>query len=130
MKFQYTQLDLKANNMIIEAEMALKEHLKFITDDLGRKNGVQYDPDTIRVTFNKTMITNELETVSMIIQSDNLVPERILLAAHPLVDDIDQAYKDLLDQRQEKLKQQRSMLPAYGKLTDPNADPNNDNAQQ
>jgi hypothetical protein len=70
------------------------------------------------------MITNDAETVNMIIQSDNLVPERILLAAHPLVDDTDQAYKDLLAQRQEKIKLQRQMMPDYGTL--PNDDGDDD----
>jgi len=124
LKFQYTLLDLKANNMIVEAELAIKEHLRFISEELTRKTGVGGDPEAIRVSFNKTMITNDAETVNMIIQSDNLVPERILLAAHPLVDDTDQAYKDLLAQRQEKIKLQRQMMPDYGTL--PNDDGDDD----
>ena len=118
LKFQYTLLDLKANNLIIEAELALKEHLRFVTEEINRKNGTQYDVERVRVTFNKSMITNEMETVTMIVQSDNLVPERTLLAAHPLVDDVDQAYKDLLAQRADKLQQQREQFGAFGNLPD------------
>ncbi|MDD4095306.1 MAG: phage portal protein [Oscillospiraceae bacterium] len=107
LKFQYTLLDLKANNMIIEAETALKEHLTFLTEEINKAEKKQYDPEEIRVTFNKSPITNDAELVQMIIDSDNLVPERILLAAHPLIHDADQAYKDMMEQRKERIEDQR-----------------------
>jgi predicted AlkP superfamily pyrophosphatase or phosphodiesterase len=50
----------------------------------------------------------------MIAQSDNIVPERMLLAAHPLVDDIDEAYKQLLEQRQQRIEQQQAFMSDYG----------------
>lgn len=114
LKFQYTLLDLKANNMIIEAETALKDHLTFLTGEINKRDGKKYDPEMIRVTFNKSQITNDAETVRMIMNSDNLVPERILLAAHPLVTDVDQAYKDLLEQRKQKLEEQRAQFGEFG----------------
>jgi len=114
LKFQYTLLDLKANNMIIEAETALKDHLAFITGEINKRDSKKYDPEMVRVTFNKSQITNDAETVQMIMNSDNLVPERILLAAHPLVSDPDQAYKDLLEQRKQKLEEQRQQFGDFG----------------
>lgn len=114
LKFQYTLLDLKANNMIIEAETALKDHLTFLTREINKRDGKKYDPEMIRVSFNKSQITNDAEIVKMIVDSDNLVPERILLAAHPLVTDVDQAYKDLLEQRKQKLEEQRSAFGEFG----------------
>jgi SPP1 family phage portal protein len=107
LKFQYTLLDLKVNNMIIEAETALKEHLTFLAGEINKAEKKQYDPEKIRVTFNKSPITNDAELVQMIIDSDNLVPESILLAAHPLIHDADQAYKDLMEQRKERIEEQR-----------------------
>ena len=119
LKFQYTLLDLKANNMIIEAETALKDHLTFITGEINKRDGKQYDPERIRVSFNKSQITNDSELMQMIVDSDNLVPERILLAAHPLVTDVDQAYKDLLEQRKQKLEEQRAQFGEFGGQENP-----------
>lgn len=116
LEFQYSLLDLKADLLITEAKLALTDHFWFVTEDLNRRNRTAYDSTLVNISFNKSRITNRLETVQMIVQSDNLVPERLLLQAHPLVDDADQAYKDLLEQRTQKLKEQRAMMPTYGKL--------------
>lgn len=114
LKFQYTLLDLKADNLIIQAENALVEHFGFVTEEINRKTKTKYDPELVQVSFNKAPITNDLETVQMIAQSDNIVPERMLLAAHPLVDDIDEAYKQLLEQRQQRIEQQQAFMSDYG----------------
>ena len=118
LEFQYSLLDLKSNLMITEAKLALVGHFWFVTEDINRREKTAYDSETVHVTFNKSRITNRLETVQMIAQSDNLVPERLLLQAHPLVDDADQAYKDLLEQRKQKIKEQREAMPDYGKLNE------------
>lgn len=114
LEFQYSLLDLKANNMITEAELVLNDHFWFITQDINRQNSKNYDPEEVAIQFNKSKITNNLETVTMITQSDNIVPEKLLLQAHPLVKDADQAYKDLLEQRKEKMAQQREEFGNFG----------------
>ena len=109
LKFKYTQLDLKANPLILKLKKALKELFWFITEDINRKQGAKYDSSKITVTVNKTMITNDLETVQMIMQSRDLVPDKILLAAHPLVDDANQAMKDM-EEQQAKSDARRSQM--------------------
>jgi SPP1 family phage portal protein len=99
LKFKYTQLDLKANPLILKLKLALKDLFWFFTDDLNRRNGAAFDSTKIVVTINKTMIVNDTEQVQMIMQSRGLVPDNILLAAHPLVDDANQAEKDLEKQQ-------------------------------
>jgi SPP1 family phage portal protein len=118
LEFQYSLLDLKADLMITEAALALENHYWFVTEDINRQEKTKYSCDLVSVTFNKSRITNRLETVTMIMQSENFVPERILLQAHPLVEDADQAYKDLLEQRKRKLKEQREQFGSFGS-TDP-----------
>ncbi len=66
---------------------------------MNRRQGTQYDSSKIVVTINKTMITNDAETVNMIMQSRGLVPDKMLLAHHPLVDDAEQAEKELEEQQ-------------------------------
>lgn len=102
LKFKYTQLDLKANPLVLKLKKALKELFWFITEDINSKMGTQFDSSKITVTVNKTMITNDNETVQMIMQSRGLVPDKILLAAHPLVDDVNEAMKQLEEQQQKQ----------------------------
>ena len=50
------------------------------------------------------MIVNDAETVDIIQKSQGLVPDKMLLAKHPSVDDVAQAYEELQKQREEKAK--------------------------
>lgn len=110
LKFKYTQLDLKANPLILKLKKALKDLFWFITDDLNRRQGTNYDSSKIVVTINKTMIVNDAETVNMIMQSRGLVPDNILLAHHPLVDDAEQAQRDLKKQQAEQDKRRKELF--------------------
>ena len=83
----------------MKLKKALKDLFWFLTDDMNRKQGTQYDSSKIVVTINKTMIVNDAETVQMIMQSRGLVPDKMLLAHHPLVDDAEQAEKDMQKQQ-------------------------------
>ncbi|MEA5060667.1 MAG: phage portal protein [Candidatus Pelethousia sp.] len=114
LKFQYTLLDLKADGLIGELQPALQEHFWFVTEELNRKNGTDYDAAAIEVAINKSMITNDTELVNMIGASVDLVPERILLAAHPLVIDPDAAMKEMEEQRKRKAKEAQAAFGQYG----------------
>jgi SPP1 family phage portal protein len=109
LKFKYTQLDLKANPLILKLKKALKDLFWFITVDINLKNNASYDSKKIVVAINKSMITNDLETVNMINASKGLVPDNLLLAAHPLVEDANQAAIDLKAQ-QDDLDKRRAKL--------------------
>lgn len=108
--FHYEPLDEKANKMILKLKKALKELLWYFTDDINRKNGTDYDSTTVNISINKSRITNELALVQEIMQSRGLVPDNILLAAHPLVDDVQQAMADLEAQQKKQAKQQAAMF--------------------
>jgi len=112
LKFQYTLLDLKANALIAQMRMALESHFWFVTQEINRQTGANYDPAAIEVSFNKSMITNDVETVNMINASADLVPERILMAAHPLVDDPDKAMREMKKQRKRKAEEARKAMTA------------------
>lgn len=108
--FHYEPLDEKANKVILKLKKALKDFFWFITQDINSKNVTQYDSSAITVTINKSRITNDLALVQMIMQSRGLVPDKILLAAHPLVDDADQAYQELQAQQAEQAQRQAAMF--------------------
>lgn len=119
LEFQYSLLDLKANNMIAEAELALTDHFWFVTEDINRQSGSAYDSEKVSIQFNKSRVTNNLEVVQMITQSADLLPDKLLLQAHPLVKDADQAYKDLLSERVESQKRQRMIFGNFGEPVEP-----------
>ena len=122
LKFQYTLLDLKANRLISHMKMALETHFWFVTQDINKTSGTQYDPGTIDVIFNKSMITNDVETVNMIAASTDIVPERLLMAAHPLVDDVDKAMAEMEKQRKRKAAEALNLMGSYGLPEDKPAD--------
>lgn len=114
LKFQYTLLDLKAENMIAEMRAALNTHFWFVTQEINRTQGTDYDASLVDVSFNKSLIVNDTDTVAIITQSTDIVPERILLAHHPFVTDPDAAMEEMAAQRKRKLKEQRTLMGAYG----------------
>ena len=63
------------------------------------------------------MIANDMETVQIIMQSRGLVPDNLLLAAHPLVEDANQAEKDL---EKQQAKQDARRADMFGGDVPPN----------
>lgn len=102
LKFQYTLLDLKAQAMSARLRKAIKELLWFFTEDYNRKNHTNYDSSLIQVQLNKTMITNDMETVTMIQNSKGIVSDKTLLGAHPFVSDINAELEELKAQEQKE----------------------------
>jgi len=102
--FMYTPLDLKSNMLIIKLKKAMKGFFWFITQDINIKEGTDYDSSLVLFDVKKSRITNEQETIQMIRDSQGLVPDTILLAKHPLVDDVNQAIADLKAQKKERAK--------------------------
>lgn len=102
LKFQYSLLDLKVNQMIPKLKRTIKELLWFFTDDLNRKEGTDYDSSLIDITINKSAVTNDLETVQIINQSAGVVSQKRLLAKHPFVDDVNEELKQLAAEAEEE----------------------------
>lgn len=99
LKFAYAQLDLKCNGVQAKLKKAIRDYFWFITDDYNRNNKTQYDSANIKIVLNKTMITNDLETVQIINQSKGTVSDKTLLAHHPMVDDVNAEMVELETQQ-------------------------------
>lgn len=95
LKFRYTQLDLKANAMIPKLKKAIREMIWFFTDDFNRVNGTNFDSQCVRITINKTMITNESETVEIIKNSQGILSNKTLLKYHPYVEDANAEIREI-----------------------------------
>lgn len=104
LEFMYTPLDLKANMLISKLKLTLRDFFWFVTQDINLKNYTDYDSSLVRIDVNKTVITNDAEKITMIEKSRGLVPDNLLLAQHPFVDDVNQAIADLEKQKQNEAK--------------------------
>lgn len=104
LKFRYTLLDLKANALSAKLKKAIKELLWFYTDHCNRQSGTDYSISDIQLSINKTMITNDLETVQMIAVSKGIVSDKTLLSKHPFVDDINAELIELEQQEEQNIK--------------------------
>ncbi|MFT9493408.1 phage portal protein [Anaerosolibacter sp.] len=99
LQFLYSGLDLKANTTIRKLKKALMDFMWFVAHYINMKNKTKYDYKSIKFTINKTMITNEKEQIENCMNSKGIVPDDIILANHPWVDDVEEAKKMLEDQR-------------------------------
>lgn len=97
LKFQYSNLDLKADNMILKLKKAIKEFFWFYTQFINYTQNKSYDSSLIKVDINKSQIMNELEAIQEIQSSVGIVSNKTLLARHPFVNDVNEELK-LLDE--------------------------------
>lgn len=88
LKFLYTSLDLKANIMARKFTRGIKEFIWFLTEWMKLAGKGQYDADTVKVTFSKSMLTNDLELVTMGQQSKGVISDETIVTNHPWVDDV------------------------------------------
>lgn len=102
LKFQYAMFYLKINGIMPEIRRALKEFFRFAVEDWNRRNGTEWDWRKIQVTLNTNGITDDLETVQMIKDSQGIVSEKTLLGKHPFVEDVNSEMVQLEEERGRK----------------------------
>ena len=102
LQFQYAMFYLKINEIVPEIRKALKEFLRFVTEDWNRRDNGARNWKDIQVLLNTSGITDDLETVQMIRESEGLVSEKTLLGRHPFVEDVNREMAQLEEERKEK----------------------------
>jgi len=101
LKFQYATFYLKVNGIVPEIRRAIKELIRFVTEDHNRRRGVNWDWRDVQVILNTSSITDDLETIQVIEASKGLISEKTLLGKHPFIDDV--------NGEMERLKEERSV---------------------
>ena len=76
--------------------------LRFVAEDKNRRDGRDRDWKAIQVLLNTSGITDDLETVQMIRESQGLISEKTLLGKHPFVDDVNHEMQQRREERKEK----------------------------
>lgn len=83
LNFLYAPLDLKANALIQQAQIALEELFTFI----AQWEGLQYAEDDVTVTFNQSLIMNVAEAITNCTNSKGVISDETIIANHPWVTD-------------------------------------------
>jgi len=103
LKFLFHLLDLKSNLMARKFAFAIKKFCWFLTEYLalsGEYTAPANAIDTVKVTFTKSMLTNELELTQMALSSKGVISDETIIANHPWVDNV-QDEKDKMAEEQE-----------------------------
>lgn len=105
LKFQYSNLDLKANNMIVKLKRAIKDLLWFYTEFINIQNTTTYDSSLIKIDINKSQIMNDAEIIQEIQASIGIVSLKTLLSMHPFVFDVNEELKLIEAENKDKFQE-------------------------
>ncbi len=110
LEFKYEPLNEKADNLIRKLQITLKDFFWFVTQYINYSKKEQWDSKLIKTTIHKNKHINVPEMIDAIMASRDLVPDKLLLEKHPLVDDVNEAIKEMDEQRNASAKRQQEMF--------------------
>ncbi len=94
LKFLYSRLDMKADDVILSLRAALNAFVEFFVIFQKWAKGVDYGENAfVEWTFNKSQIFNEAEQVESCQKSKGIVSDETILAHHPFVSDVQEELK-------------------------------------
>lgn len=117
--FMYNLLDQKAEILMRKMKPALQDFMwflwKYMEDEPER---IEFDPEEISFSFNKTLMTNDSEIIKNLNESN--ISEETYWEKHPYVDDPAEELK--------RMEEQRNAQPGFGIFdeNDPEEDPEED----
>lgn len=77
----------------------LRSRMRLFAHFLSVLARTSLDPETVEMTFTRSLPVNETETAQMVAQLSGIAPQRALLAQLPFIDDVDAAMEELAAQR-------------------------------
>lgn len=91
----------------------LRQRLRLMANFLAIQGGPRLDADSVTITFTRALPSNEVEIAQTVTTLQGLVPDEILLAQIPFIDDVGQAMDMLVQQKAEAAKAQREAFNPY-----------------
>jgi len=88
LKFLYTLLDLKSNIMARRFSVAIKTLCWFAARYLEIKGVGTFDPHGVKITYNKSLLINDLELSQIAESSMGVISQETIVAHHPWVEDV------------------------------------------
>jgi SPP1 family phage portal protein len=104
LQFLYSALDLKCDQMERKFKKAFKSIFWFIAEYFKTTNQGICDPKKAKVTFVRSMIINETDTITNIRNSKGIVSDKTLLEHHPYVGDVDEEENRKKEERKNTLE--------------------------
>ncbi|MCW6112192.1 phage portal protein [Clostridium sporogenes] len=109
LKFLYSALDLKCDQMERKFKNAFDELFWFIAEYLKVTNKGAYDYKTAKVTFVRNMLINTSDAIKNVSDSQGIISKKTQLENHPFVSDV--------AEEEERLKEEENInLPFQDKI--------------
>ena len=115
LEFLYSDLDMKADDIITSLRASIYEVLWYVLYDLKMENRINADINEFdfKIEFNKSRIFNEIEKVQAL-SSDQTLSTKTKLEKHPWVDDPDVEMQRIIDEKEENIKRQQTLFENSG----------------
>ena len=115
LEFLYTDLDMKADDMIGGLTSAIYEILWYVLQDLKMQGKIppEVSEFDFKIEFNKSRIFNETEKINTL-NNDTILSLKSKLEKHPLCDDVDTELQRIKEEKEENLKMQSSIFNNSG----------------
>ena len=110
LEFLYTDLDLKADECIVNLTEGLYQLFWFISEHLKRMEEIPKDLDIFdfRFTFNKSRIFNTAEQIQSL-NNDTIISLRTKLENHPLISNVEQELQRIKEE--ESIDEYENIIP-------------------
>lgn len=131
LEFLYTDLDMKADDMIGGLISAIYEVLWYVLQDLKMQEKIPQEINEFdfKIEFNKSRIFNETEKVNTL-NSDTILSTKTKLEKHPYCDDVDVELQRIADEKKENLKIQSQIFNNSGGFEDGEGEQNSKNKEK
>lgn len=115
LEFLYTDLDMKADDMIGGLTSALYEVLWYVLQDLKMQGKIpeEINEFDFKIEFNKSRIFNETEIINTL-NNDSTLSLKSKLEKHPYCDDVDKELQRIKEEKEENMKIQSRIFNNSG----------------
>lgn len=97
----FSDIDLDADNMENEFRVALYQLLFFVNSYLQTTGKGDFSKEHVNILFNRDTVINETEVINSLVSLGVRVPNELLLAQVPFINDVDKALKILKEEERE-----------------------------
>lgn len=131
LEFLYTDLDMKADDMIGGLTSALYEVLWYVLEDLKMQGKIpkEINEFDFKIEFNKSRIFNETEKINTL-NNDTILSLKSKLEKHPYCDDVDVELQRIKEEKEENLKMQSRIFNNSGGFDNGDGENNKDNKKK
>ena len=103
LKFLYSLLDLKSNIMARRFSVAIKRFCWFVARYLEIKGVGTFDPLGVKITYNKSLLINDLELSQIATSSMGVISQETIVAHHPWVEDVQVEMDRIAEEQQARV---------------------------